>query len=234
MIDVSLVYCKTTVLDCIRRTIVHDISMNILAIHRDIWRNKQMKKLQEIKKHLRPGQVYRREDLVKWSNAVDRHLRQLQEEGKLTKLSGGLYYCPKKTAFGDAPADDAKLVEAFLRDHRFLLTSPNAYNSLGLGTTQLYNQTVVYNHKRHGQFELGGRVFEFRMKPRFPTRLTTEFLLVDMVNNLDALAEDSATVLERVKKKLPDFNAAALARAVRDYGAVRTQKFFAPLLSYAA
>lgn len=191
-----------------------------------------MSKLQEIKRHLRPGQVYRREDLAKWSNAVDRHLKQLQEEGKLTKLSGGLYYCPKKTVFGCAPADDRKLVEAFLRDHRFLLTSSNAYNSLGLGTTQLYNETVVYNHKRHGRFELGGRVFEFRMKPHFPSRLTTAFLLVDMLNNLDTLAEDKGAVLERVKNRLNSFDASALARAVREYGAVRTQKFLAPLLSH--
>lgn len=189
-----------------------------------------MSKLQEIKRHLRPGQVYRREDLAKWSNAVDRHLKQLQEEGKLTKLSGGLYYCAKKTMFGNAPADDKKLVEVFLRDHRFLLTSPNAYNSLGLGTTQLYNQTVVYNHKRHGQFELGGRVFDFRVKPHFPARLTTEFLLVDMLNNLDMLAEDADAVLERVEKKLPTFREAALMRCVREYGSIRTQKFFAPLV----
>jgi len=27
-------------------------------------------KLNELKKHLRPGQVYRRADLAKWSNAV--------------------------------------------------------------------------------------------------------------------------------------------------------------------
>lgn len=190
-----------------------------------------MNKLQEIKKHLRPGQVYRREDLAMWSNAVDRHLRQLREEGTLTRLSGGLYYRPKKTAFGDAPAEDEKLVQAFLRDHRFLLTSPNAYNALGLGTTQLYNETVVYNHKRHGRFELGGRVFEFRVKPHFPKRLTAEFLLVDMVNNLDSLAEDTDAVLERIKKKLPSFDEAALARVVRDYGAVRTRKFFLPLLA---
>ncbi|MEQ1705788.1 MAG: hypothetical protein ABL867_07450 [Rickettsiales bacterium] len=189
-----------------------------------------MSKLQEIKKHLRPGQVYRREDLAKWSNAVDRHLKQLQEEGKLTKLSGGLYYCPKKTVFGNTPADDRKLVEAFLRDHRFLLTSPNAYNSLGLGTTQLYNETIVYNHKRHGRFELGGRTFEFRVKPRFPMRLTTEFLLVDMVNNLDALAEDTSAVLERVKKKLPTFRQVALMRCVQEYGSIRTKKFFALLI----
>lgn len=151
---------------------------------------------------MRPGQVYRREDLAVWSNAVDRHLKQLQEEGKLTKLSGGLYYFPKKTVFGAAPAEDRKLVQAFLRDHRFLLTSPNAYNSLGLGTTQIYNETIVYNHK-HGRFELGGRMFDFRVRPHFPKQLTTEFLLVDMVNNLDGLAEDTDAMLDRVKKKLP-------------------------------
>jgi hypothetical protein len=193
-----------------------------------------MSRLQEIKKHLRAGQVYRREDLAKWSSAVDRHLKQLQEEGKLTKLSGGLYYCPKKTVFGNVPADDRKLVEAFLRDHRFLLTSPNAYNSLGLGTTQLYNQTVVYNHKRHGQFELGGRVFEFRMKPRFPGHLSTEFLLVDMLNNMDTLAEDAGAVLERVKQRLPTFIQATLMRCVREYGSIRTQKFLTPLISQKA
>lgn len=40
-----------------------------------------------------------------------------------------------------------------LKDARFLLTSPNAYNGLGVGTTQLYARAVVYNHKGHGAFE---------------------------------------------------------------------------------
>jgi hypothetical protein len=34
-----------------------------------------------------------------------------------------------------------------------------------VGTTQLYDKTVVYNHKRHGNFSLGGRKFDFRVKP---------------------------------------------------------------------
>ena len=121
-------------------------------------------RLQELKRRLRPGQVYRREDVARWSNAVDRHLKQLVEEGTLTKLAGGLYAYPKQTVFGKAPAEDDKLVEAFLKDDRFLLASPNAYNSLGVGTTQLYDKTVVYNHKRHGDFQLGGRKFAFRVK----------------------------------------------------------------------
>ena len=198
-----------------------------------------MTKLDELKQHLKPGGVYRREDLARFSNAVDRHLKQLVETNVLKKLRGGLYAYPKETTFGPAPANDDTLVEAFLRDKRFLLASPNAYNSLGVGTTQLYDKTVVYNHKRHGDFQLGGRKFAFRVKPHFPKSLTREFLLVDLVNNLDALAEAKSEVLDRVKERASGFDGPRLRRAVRDYGNVRTRKFFdqllqAPKLTHAA
>ncbi len=190
-----------------------------------------MSALSKLKKHLRPGQVYRRADLLPWSNAVDRHLKQLVEEGTLTKLSGGLYAYPKQTSFGAAPADDEKLVEAFLKDHRFLLTSPNAYNALGVGSTQLYNKTVVYNHKRHGHFRLGKREYDFRVKPHFPKTHSEEFLLVDLVDNLDRLAETKPYLLEGVKRRASHVDAKALARAVREYGGVKARKFFQPLLA---
>ena len=198
-----------------------------------------MTKLDQLKQHLKPGGVYRREDLARFSNAVDRHLKQLVETNVLKKLRRGLYAYPKETTFGPAPANDDTLVEAFLRDKRFLLASPNAYNSLGVGTTQLYDKTVVYNHKRHGDFQLGGRKFAFRVKPHFPKSLTREFLLVDLVNNLDALAEAKSEVLDRVKERASAFDGPRLRRAVRDYGNVRTRKFFdqllqAPKLTHAA
>ena len=190
-----------------------------------------MSAVNELKRHLRSGQVYRRADLLPWSNAVDRHLKQLVEEGTLTKLSGGLYYCPKYTSFWTAPADEKKLVEAFLKDHRFLLTSPNAYNALGVGSTQLYNETVVYNHKRHGRFKLGKRAFYFRVKPHFPSKLSEEFLLVDLVDNLDRLAEHKSLMLERVKMKAQGADPKALKKAVREYGGSKARKFFMPLLA---
>src|SRR5882724_4527536 len=193
-----------------------------------------MTKLQELKKHLRPGHVYRRGDLTQWSSAVDRHLRQLVEEGTLTKLAGGLYAYPKQTVFGKAPAEDDKLVATFLKDHRFLLASPNAYNSLGVGTTQLYDKTVVYNHKRHGDFQLGGRKFAFRVKPSFPKSLSKEFLLVDLVNNVDQLAEPKQEVLARVIEKVASCDFRRLERATRNYGNVQTKKFFANALKPAA
>ena|ERR1700704_1455362 len=190
-----------------------------------------MTKVEEFKKRLRPGRVYRRGELTQWSKAVDRHIRQLVDEGTLTKLAGGLYAYPKKTVFGKAPAEDDKLVATFLKDHRFLLASPNAYNSLGVGTTQLYDKTVVYNHKRHGEYLLGGRKFDFRVKPSFPRRLSREFLLVDLVNNLDDLAESRKEVLERVKRRVASLDKPQLRRAARDYGKVRTKKFFSKVLS---
>jgi hypothetical protein len=189
-----------------------------------------MTKLNDLKTHLKPGQVYRREDLAKWSTSVDRHLKQLVESGVLTKLSGGVYAYPKQTVFGKAPAEDQDVVATFLKDDRFLLASPNAYNSLGVGTTQLYDKTLVYNRKRHGDFVLGGRKFAFRVKPDFPRALTKEFLLVDLVNNLDQLAEAKSDVLERVKQRASSMDGRHLRRAVRDYGSARTKKFFERVL----
>ncbi|MEA2891937.1 MAG: hypothetical protein QOI05_2730 [Bradyrhizobium sp.] len=185
-----------------------------------------MTKLDDLKARLKRGEVYRREDLAKWSTSVDRHLKQLVESGVLTKLSGGVYAVPKRTAFGKAPPEEKDVIAAFLKDDRFLLASPNAYNSIGVGTTQLYDRTIVYNRKRHGDFVLGNRKFAFRVKPYFPRALTKEFLLVDLVNNVDQLAETKSEVLERVKQRALSMDGRRLRRAVRDYGSARTKKFF--------
>lgn len=189
-----------------------------------------MAALNELKKKLRPGQVYRRADLARWSNAVDRHLRELLEEGRLVKVSGGLYRTPKRTRFGEVPADPAKLVERFLKDDRFLLVSPNAYNALGVGATQLYNETMVYNAKRRGRLELDGRWFDFRFRPHFPAKASEEFLLVDLIDNLDRLAEDQDALLEGVMARASEMDSKALEKAVRDYGGRRAKRVFEPLV----
>jgi hypothetical protein len=175
---------------------------------------------------LHAGRVYRREDLVQVSNAVDRHLRELVSGGALKRLAQGLYYVPKKSVFGTLPPDDQELVATFLRDKDFLVFSPSSYNTLGLGTSQLYNKTLVYNHKRHGLFSFGNRQFDFRVKPRFPKKLTPEFLLVDAINNLEELAEDRNQVLQMVEHKLSGFDQAKLKRAVSNFGSVATKKRF--------
>lgn len=185
-----------------------------------------MKALEQLKKHLKPGHVYRRGDVEQWTNAVDRHLKQLVDDKTLQKLAQGLYYCPMKASFGNVPPEDEKLVRAFLKSDDFLLTSPNYYNSLGVGTTQLYNKRTVYNHKRHGQFTLGGKVFDFHLKHKFPKELSEEFLLVDLLNNLNELAEDRENVLENVKAKVLEKDESQMKRVFNAYAGERTKTLF--------
>lgn len=190
-----------------------------------------MSKLKELKKHLKPGCVYRRGQLAQWSRSVDRHLEELLREGTLQKLSQGVYHYPELTPFGKTPPRQDVLVKSFLKDDRFLLTSPNAYNALGVGTTQLYNVQTVYNHKRHGKITLGKQTFDFRVKPHFPTKPTVEFLLVDLVNNLGELAEDPVMVLDNVKQKMRHMEPPKLRRAVQRYGNAKTKKVLEEILS---
>jgi hypothetical protein len=189
-----------------------------------------MTQLDKLKMNLTEGKVYRRADLSNWSKSVDRHLEELVTDGTLQKLSPGMYYFPKNSVFGKTPPDEKELVQSFLKDDRFLLTSLNAYNSLGVGTTQLYNERVVYNHKRHGEHTLGNRVFNFKRKPHFPKKATEEFLLVDLVNNVEALAEDRNEVMQRVLSKAMSMNKRKLKYAVDKYGGVRAKKMFSSVI----
>lgn len=189
-----------------------------------------MNKVSELKRHLKPGNVYRRDELTRWSTSVDRHLAELVKEGALEKLSQGLYYFPQKTAFGNTPPEETKLISSFLKDTRFLVTSPNLYNSLGLGTTQLYNQRVVYNSKRHGKIKLGNRTFDFQIKPHFPSKITPEFLLVDLLNNLDRLAEDRDMVLQQVQSKIKEVKSAKFDLTLKKYGSAKTKKILSQLM----
>ncbi|MEZ6196765.1 MAG: hypothetical protein R3F20_13735 [Planctomycetota bacterium] len=185
----------------------------------------------ELERQLKPGRVYRREDLELWSKSVDRELAQLVRSGRLRKLRHGLYCRPKTSVFGEVPPDDRALVRAFLKSEDFLLFSPNAYHALGLGTTQLANACVVYNMKRHGRIELAGRVFEFRRRPGYPHRMDPEFLAVEIFNNLDRLAEDRETVEARLKDRVRSFDAGRLLRHARRFGKVRTRRFFEAALA---
>lgn len=191
-----------------------------------------MSTLEQLKMNLQIGRVYRRSDLVKWSRSIDRHLHALLEEGVLQKLSQGVYYYPKNSVFGQTPPDEETLVRSFLKDDRFLLTSPNLYNALGVGTTQLYNHCTVYNHKRHGKFKLGNRTFDFQVKHHFPEKLTPEFLLVDLAGSLDGLAEDQQRVKSNVLSKASSMNKTELRHALDHYGNGKAKRLLSPVLAY--
>ena len=183
-----------------------------------------IKEMNLLRQHIKQGEVYRRSDLEYYSTAIDRHLAQLTKDNTLVKLNQGLYYAPKQSKFGVVPPDDHQVVERFLKDEDFLLVSPNTFNSLGLGLTQLYNTTWVYNHKRKGEFQLNGKTFEFKLKSSFPKNITREYLLVDLLNNMESLAENQSETLNRLPNNIANFNTDALMKATQLYGTGKTKR----------
>lgn len=180
--------------------------------------------LKNLKNNLVEGQVYRRAELAQYSTNIDRHLAQLISEGYLKKLSPGLYTMPKSTVFGEAPPDTESLLKAFLKDDYFVVYSFSQFNSLGLGTTQLYNKRIVFNRKRVGEFTLGGKVYTFHRWREAPKKLTPEFLVIELLNRLDEVFEDRTQIVERLKDKVTNFNKRMLRYAATHYGTLSTQK----------
>lgn len=176
------------------------------------------------------GKVYRRSDFTDMTSNVDRNLKELVVSGRLKKLQNGLYLCPKKTPFGEGLPNENDLLEKFLDDDHFVVYGPSMFNSLGFGTTQLYDKKVVFNRKRHGEMSLGGRTYTFYRWKEAPKKLSKEFLLVEMLNKLNDLAEDQESVLKNVKSKLNDFNSLKLHNALNRFGTKSTQKKLKNLL----
>lgn len=178
---------------------------------------------------MKMGQVYRRKDLEEYSKSLDRDLAKLCKSGALNKISHGMYVRREVSQFGPLPPNERDLVRSFLGDSRFLMTSYNSFNSLGLGLTQLGNETVVYNRKRHLKTKLGSRVFVFKIVREFPSKVSKEFLLIDLLNNLDEVGADEEVVLSNIKQKLTDFDHTKLVRMAKQYGKVKTKRFIESL-----
>ena len=185
---------------------------------------------QKLMESMTPGRVYRRHELRSLSNNLTRDLDKLVESREVVRAAPGLYYRPKMTKVGPRPASPEELVRAFLNDDEFLLTSLDDYNPLGLGLTQLYNQAIVYNRKRHGHFELDGRRFSCRRPRDFPRALSKEFLYVDVLNNKDELLEDTSELEARVAEAARNLSEKTLLAAASRYGKVSTRKFFEGLI----
>lgn len=211
------------------RFILHEILVKLLALLKIECYTYSMrfKSFEQFADRLKPGYVYRRNSLLPYSKALDRDLAHLVRLGLLEKIASGLYYVPEKSRFGVVPPKDKEVVRAFLRDDEFLMFSWNEYNNLNLGLTQLYNHTIVYNYKRHGIFKFGNRLFDFRrLSHGFPKQLTQAFLIVDLLNNLNELSEDSGKIKANIEHQLSrtNFLKEVYQYAIK-YGKVATRKF---------
>lgn len=149
--------------------------------------------------------MYRTRDLAAWSANAPRLAKRLVREGKLVPLAHGLFAHPERSRFGNVPPTDQELMRAFLDGAGFVFTGPEKWNALGLGSTAVFATPLVYNTKRSGTFEFGGRRFLLR-RVAFPENPTPEWFAVDLLENADQAGASRAEL------------AAALARALRRGG----------------
>ena len=162
----------------------------------------RVKRADQLLEQMVEGRVYRREELVDHSKAVDRDLARLVIENRVVKAAAGLYYRPSYSRFGARSAEPQEVIRAFLKTDDFLLTSLNYFNGLAVGLTQLTNESLVYNRKRVGRIKLDGMNYYFQRPVNFPKReeCNEEYLFVDLLNNYDDLHEPPET--ERFLKSL--------------------------------
>lgn len=148
-----------------------------------------------------PGRVYRTRELREFSANPSRWAKRLVEQGVLRQPHHGLFYLPRVGRFGPAPPSDEELLRAFLGTDAFLITGPYVWNALGLGTTQLFAVTLVYNGERTGEVELDGRRYWFR-RVRFPKDPPPEWYVVDLLQNERWMAEDTSRLDEHLLRAL--------------------------------
>lgn len=151
--------------------------------------------------HLDPGKVYRTAHLAAWAANPTRLAGRLQEEGRLQKLSHGLFYAPVKSRFGVVPPSDEALLNAFLDGTPWLVTGPPRWNALGLGSTQMFSSALVYNTMRSGKMTVGGRTFQLR-RVAFPVEPPAEWFVVDLLKNAESVGLTHADVEPRLRTAL--------------------------------
>ncbi len=173
---------------------------------------------------LKEGRVYRTRDLGKWSKNPSRLAKRLVGNGRLRKLSHGLYECPRASRFGLLPPGREEDMSAFLKSSPFVFTGPEVWNSLGLGSTALHANPLVYNTKRTGEFRLGNRTYRLR-RVNFPRSPSKEWFVVDLLQNHQEAGVTLEQLAEGLQRAIASgrFDARVLMRQTKRFGTRRTQ-----------
>ncbi len=93
-------------------------------------------------------------------------------------------YVPIPSRFGPAPPAEEKILRAFFGGSPFLISGPSKWNVLGLGSTSLFAETLVYNTKRSGRFLFAGQWYLLR-RVLFPDDPSPEYFVIDLFQQHD-------------------------------------------------
>ncbi len=187
------------------------------------------------KPRLKAGRVYRTRDLAPWGKNASRLARRLTRDGQLVRLGHGLFSRPRRGRFGTVPPSDEESMRAFLDGGPFVFTGPDRWNTLGLGTTAVFPMPLLYNTKRSGTFDIGGRRFRLR-RVAFPTRPSREWFVVDLFENAAEAGSSRAELTQALTSALRRgaFEPERLREMATRYGTRATSQLIESALNRAA
>jgi hypothetical protein len=125
------------------------------------------------------------------------------KQGLLVQLSHGLFVHPKRGRFGPVPPSDDEVMRRFLSEDQFVFTGPDRWNALGLGSTALFAAPLVYNRKRSGTFQFGGKRFMLR-RVAFPAPAEPEWFVIDLFENAQAAGVQRADLIGGLRRALDE------------------------------
>jgi hypothetical protein len=110
----------------------------------------------------------------------------------------------------------------------FVFTGPERWNALGLGSTAMFAVPLVYNTKRTGTFELGGRRLLLR-RVAFPENPPPEWFVVDLLEHAEQAGMSRADVAAALGRALSRgaFDRQRLLDMAGRYGTKMTQALVA-------
>jgi hypothetical protein len=151
---------------------------------------------------------------------------------ELVPLGRGLFFHPKTGRFGQVPPGDEELLRGFLGRTPYVVSGPEAWNALGLGTTAVFVAPLVYNQKRSGLFVLGGRPFDLHRRA-FPRSPAPEWFVVDLFENADQAGASRTELTSALARALTRraFDRQHLREMAERFGTKATQRAIGVALS---
>lgn len=161
---------------------------------------------------------------VSSKDAVVKALNRMAASGKISKLSKGKFYKPRKTQFGALQPSPYQIAKDFLEQNGELvgyITGYSAYSSLGL-TTQIPSALQIGTNKYRRAIKRGMYNISFIVQPNKITQKNIELLrildAIRFIKEIPATTPDEAcSRLISIISQLPEEKKLALSNLVLKY-----------------
>lgn len=161
-------------------------------------------------------------------------MERLVSQGRIIRISKGIYCIPKKTRFGVIPVSENEIVEYYTEGKKSgMVIGYHLFNSKGL-TTQISKSTKVYSNRLEEQNKTIRNVSIARLNVEFTEELIKHIEAFEILENYTNIEDINSKSFARYIKKIAEFykNSEAIKALETGKFKKRTIAFMQMILSY--